>query len=175
LMGFSLLPANLGDRIAILSVPGGLAVAAAEACGQVGLRLAELSQESRSALAGFVPPTGTSLRNPVDVGLGAALDTEIYVRAARTIAADPGVDAVVVIGRGMNEESNRFFAKSMIQAHENHGKPFVVVGTPGFNEGFADGFFQAGVPFFETAERAMSVYAQVRLYQVWCEKRDAPI
>jgi acyl-CoA synthetase (NDP forming) len=175
LMGFSLLPANLGDRIAILSAPGGLAVAAAEACGQVGLRLAEISRASRSALAEFVPPTGTSLRNPVDVGLGAALDTEIYIRAARTIAADPGVDALVVIGRGMNEESNRLFAESMIRAHENHGKPFVVVGTPGFNEGFADGFFQAGLPFFESVERAMSVYAQVRQYQVWREKRNVSI
>jgi len=73
LMGFSLLPPCSGDRIAVISGPGGLAVAAAEACGNTGLRIAELSPGTRSALAEFVPPTGTSLANPVDVGLSASL------------------------------------------------------------------------------------------------------
>ncbi|NIV38271.1 MAG: hypothetical protein GWN58_55290, partial [Anaerolineae bacterium] len=89
LMGFSLLPSGVGDRVAIISGPGGLAVSAAEACGNNGLRLAQLSPETRSAMAKFVPPTGTSLQNPVDVGLTASLDIEIYVQAARRVAADP--------------------------------------------------------------------------------------
>ena len=80
-MGFSLLPSDLGDRIAIISGPGGLAVAAAEACGDNGLRLAKLSPETRSTLAEFVPPTGTSLSNPVDVGLSASLrDSNLHPR-----------------------------------------------------------------------------------------------
>ncbi len=171
LMGFSLLPADLGNRVVILSGPGGLAVAAAEACGNVGLRLAELSSESRSALAEFVPPTGTSLRNPIDVGLTASLETEIYIRAAKTVAADPGVDAVLVVGMGITEESNKRYTESMIQTHQDYRKPFLVVGMPGFNEGFGEGFFEAGVPFFETVERAIGVYAQVRRYQLWRQQR----
>jgi acyl-CoA synthetase (NDP forming) len=171
LMGFSLLPAGLGDRVAILSGPGGLAVAVAEACGNVGLRLAELYTETRSTLSTFVPPTGTSLSNPVDVGLGASLEMEIYVQAARCLAADPGVDVVVAVGAGLTPESNRLYTESMIQASKDFGKPFLIVKIPGFDPVLAQSFCQSGVPFFDSAERAMTVYARVRQYQLWQKQR----
>lgn len=167
MMGFALLPPRLGDRLAIISGPGGLAVSAAEACGNVGLRLAKLSEQSRSALAEFVPPTGTSLRNPIDVGLTPYLETEIYVRAARTVAQDPGVDAVVVIGIGFNPEINRLYTESMIQEKGDFQKPFIMINIPGFDPDLAQRFCEAGVPFFETSERAMLTYARVRRYQLW--------
>ena len=172
LMGFSLLPQGLGVRMAILSGPGGLAVAAAEACGNMGLSLAQLSAETRSTLTEFVPPTGTSLRNPVDVGLTASLDIDIYSKAARALAADPGVDAVVVVGRGMSPELDKLYKESLIQAQRDYDKPFVIVGIPGFESDMATVFCQAGIPFFETAERALAVYAKVRRYQLW--QNDLP-
>jgi acyl-CoA synthetase (NDP forming) len=167
LMGFALLPPRLGDRLAIISGPGGLAVSAADACGIVGLRLAKLSDQSRSTLAGFVPPTGTSLRNPIDVGMTAYLETEIYVQAARTVAEDPGVDAVVVIGVGFNTEINRLYTESIIQTSKDFQKPFIMINIPGFDPDLAQRFCEAGVPFFETSERAMLTYSQVRRYQLW--------
>ncbi len=173
LMGFALLPEALGDRIAILSGPGGLAVATAEACGNCGLRLAELSSDTTSALSRFVPPTGTSLANPIDVGLSASLEMDIYVEAARGLAADPGVDAVVVVGAGLTPESNKLYTDSMIQTSKEYGKPFLVVSIPGFDPALAKTFCRSGVPFFETAERAMGVYARVRRYQMWRRNRNA--
>ena len=172
LMGFSLLPPNLGDRVAILSGPGGLAVAAAEACGDAGLRLAEISQETRSTLAEFVPPTGTSLRNPIDVGLSASLEIQIYTRAANALAADPGVDALLVAGGGMTPELNKLYAEEIIQAKIKSGKPFVVVNIPGLDGDFAKDLCQAGVPFFETVEKAVTIYAQVRQYQL-CKDHES--
>jgi len=169
LMGFSLLPPGLGDRVGIISGPGGLAVSAAEACGKNGLRLAPLSPETRSAMANFVPPTGTSLQNPVDVGLTASLDIEIYIKAARTVAADPGVDTVVIAGIGLNPGGNQRYTEAIIQAHKDSQKPFLMVKIPGFDPDLAQKFCEAGVPFFETAERAMSTYAKVRRYQSWRE------
>ncbi|MBW2353253.1 MAG: CoA-binding protein [Deltaproteobacteria bacterium] len=150
LMGFSLLPPDLGDRMAILSGPGGLAVAAAEACGNAGLRLAEISQETRFTLSRFIPPTGTSLKNPIDVGLSASLEIEIYTRAAAALAADPGVDAVLVAGRGMTPELNRLYTKGLIQALRESGKPFVAVNVLGFDGDFASELCSAGIPFFNT-------------------------
>jgi acyl-CoA synthetase (NDP forming) len=167
LMGFALLTSRLGDRMAIISGPGGLAVSAAEACGSAGLRMAELSSKTRSSLAGIVPPTGTSLMNPIDVGLTASLDMDIYIQSARTIAADPGVDAVIVVGIGLTPETNLLYTESMIQAREDFQKPFVIVNIPGFEPGFARTFCEAGLPFFETAERAMGTYSMVRRYQLW--------
>lgn len=167
MMGFSMLPPDLGDRVAILSGPGGLAVAAAEACGKEGLRLAALTQQTRSVLAEFVPPTGTSLANPVDVGLTASLEMDIYVRSAEALASDPSVDAVLVIGGGMSPESNQLYRESMIRIRGESGKPFMIVGMPGFDPLQAQEFCDAGIPFFETCERAMEVYARVVRYQRW--------
>lgn len=171
LMGFSMLKDGIGDRIAILSGPGGLAVAASEACGDEGLKLAELSDKTRSDLSGFIPPTGTSLSNPVDVGLTASFDMEIYTRAAGVLAADPNVDAVVVIGIGLDRQTNELYTNSIIKTHRESGKPFIIVNIPGFDSEFAQAFVQARIPFFETTERAMAVYAMVRKYQKWRRKR----
>jgi len=171
LMGFALLPSHLGDRMAIISGPGGLAVSAAEACGNSGLRLAELSTQTRSTLATFVPPTGTSLRNPIDLGLSSALEIDIYVQAARAAAADPGVDALVIVGRGLTPETNLLYTESMIQVSKESPKPFIMVSIPEFDRSLAQRFCQAGVPFFETAERAMGTYALVRKYQLWHQER----
>jgi acyl-CoA synthetase (NDP forming) len=134
--------------------------------------MAELSSRTQNALAGIVPPTGTSLRNPVDVGLTASLDMDIYVQSARTIAADPGVDTLVVVGIGLTPETNQLYTKSMIQAREDFQKPFVMVGIPGFEPGLARTFCEAGLPFFETAERAMGTYSMVRRYQLWREHME---
>ncbi len=83
LMGFSLLPAGLGRNVAIISGPGGLAVSAAEALGNEGLSLASLSEQTQDRLNDFVPPTGTSLRNPVDVSLAAFFDPAIFKESTR--------------------------------------------------------------------------------------------
>jgi acyl-CoA synthetase (NDP forming) len=175
LVGFSLLPSTLGERMAIISGPGGLAVSAAEACGSAGLRLAELLPKTRSTLAEIIPPTGTSVRNPIDVGLSASLDVEIYMRTARTAASDPGVDAVVIAGIGLSQEANQLYTESLIAAHKDLQKPFLMVNIPGFDRAFAQRFCEAGIPFFETAERAMGAYARVRRYQIWQQERSRDI
>ncbi len=174
LMGFCMLPRDLGDRMAILSGPGGLAVGAAEACANAGLRMAELSSHTRASLAKFVARTGTSLANPVDVGLGASIEMEVYVQAAGCLASDTGVDAVMVFGSGMTPELNMMYIESMIQARKDYEKPFLIVSIPGFDQGFSEAFCSAGVPFFESAERAVSVYRTVLGYQRWRQKGTIP-
>lgn len=167
LMAFSLLPTKLGRRLAILSGPGGLAVSASEACGNEALTLAELLPETQKALKEMIPPTGTSHKNPVDVGLVASLDIDIYINAAREIARDPGVDALVVIGTGLTPEVNQTYTSGLIQIQKECGKPFLMVKIPGFDEKLAQQFCESGIPFFDSAERAMQTYAAVRKYQEW--------
>jgi acetyltransferase len=167
LMGFSLLPSVIGDRVAIVSGPGGLAVAAAEACGNMGLKLAALSPKTRSALHQFVPPTGTSLANPVDVGLTASLEINIYIDAVRALALDPGVDAIVVVGAALSSELNERYTELLIQTAQEMQKPLLMVNIPGFDQVLAQRFCQAGIPFFETVERAFTVYHQIMTYLRW--------
>jgi len=171
LMGFSLLPKNIGPNMAVLSGPGGLAVSAAEACGHEGLCLASLSGQTRSHLSGFVPSTGTSLRNPVDVSLSAHFDVTIFKRSAEIVAGDPGVDAVVIIGGGLTPEDGQRFVRFMIEVQEQCRKPLLMVAIPGHDLELGRQFCRAGIPFFESAERAMRTYALVFRYQQWRQGR----
>ena len=175
LMGFSLLSNRLGKRLAVISGPGGLAVSAADACEQSGLELASLSEQTRSTLSAVLPPTGTSLHNPVDVGFTAVLDIDIYSQSVRAAASDPGVDAVMVIGHGMTAEANTLYVESMIKARWELQKPFIMVGIPGFESNIGQRFCEAGIPFFEGVERALATYTRVRQYQLWRKHRRSKI
>ena len=172
LMGFSLLPPGLGERMAVISGPGGLAVSAADACGREGLKLAELSPESTSILAKFVPATGTNLKNPIDVGLNASFQIEIYTKAARTAAADPGVDGIIMVGAGLSPETNEAYTREIIRVREEFQIPFVMINIPGFDSSLARRFCEQGVPFFDSADRAMKTYARVKSYQRWRENNQ---
>lgn len=172
LMGFAMLPEDIGDRIAIISGPGGLAVSAAEACADNGLQLAQLSPETRESLAAIVPSTGTSLRNPIDVGLTASLEIGIYIKSIQTVVADPAVDAVVVIGAGFTPEANRLYTEAIIEARRQSGKAILMVNLPGFDSSYIPQFCDAGIPYFESSERALGTYTRVLRYQHWRKKRQ---
>jgi acyl-CoA synthetase (NDP forming) len=159
LMGLTMFPMTTGNRMAIISGPGGLAVSAAEACGREGILLADLLPDTRSKLADAISYSGTSLLNPIDVGLTAHLDLEIFFQSARIVASDPGVDAVMVIGCGLTPESNQIYADGLIQVQRDCKKPFLAVKIPGFDPKFARQLCRGGIPFFESAERAVRTYA----------------
>lgn len=164
MMGFSLLPKPKGNRVAIISGPGGFGVGAAEACGKEKLKLAQISSETHTLLEKVVPPTGTSLRNPIDVGMTASLTINIYIESIKAVAADPGVDVALIIGIGMSVESNEKFAEAVINIQKKSGKPFLVVEVPNIEHDFSDVFSRAGIPFFKSSERALSTYTRVLDY-----------
>jgi acyl-CoA synthetase (NDP forming) len=171
LMGFAMLPEHLGDRIAIVSGAGGLAVSAADACADNGLRLAQLSPETHASLAAVVPPTGTSLRNPIDVSLTASLEIGIYIQSIQAVVADPAVDAIVIIGAWLNPEANRLYTDAIIETRRQSGKAILMVKLPGIDSPYIPQFCDAGIPYFESSERALRTYARVRRYQQWRKER----
>jgi acyl-CoA synthetase (NDP forming) len=172
LMGFSMLPTGPGNRLAVISGPGGLAVSAAEACDRQGLKLAQLSAGTISELARLINFSGTSLRNPVDVSLTAHFDLEIFFQAARTVATDPGVDAVVVIGCGLTPETNQVYAAGMLQVLRDCQKPILAVRIHGFDAYYGQLLCRGGIPFFESAERAVKTYALAWRYGNWVKKHS---
>ncbi|WNV87445.1 GNAT family N-acetyltransferase [Umezawaea sp. Da 62-37] len=87
-------PLPLGRSVAVLSNAGGLGVLAADACVTHGLTMAELSESTTRALREAMPAT-SSPHNPVDTG--AVVDEETFARCLDLIAADPAVDAVIVV------------------------------------------------------------------------------
>ena len=89
---------SLGRRLAIVNGPGGPAVSASDACEEVGLCLAALGEQTTRELRELVAAAGTSVRNPVDIGMVILDATRIYGGVLRVALADPEVDAALVIG-----------------------------------------------------------------------------
>jgi acyl-CoA synthetase (NDP forming) len=148
-----------------------LAVSAADASADNGLRLAQLSPETHASLAAVVPPTGTSLRNPIDVSLTASLEIGIYIQSIQAVVADPAVDAIVIIGAWLNPEANRLYTDAIIETRRQSGKAILMVKLPGIDSPYIPQFCDAGIPYFESSERALRTYARVRRYQQWRKER----
>ena len=83
-----------GDRVAIVTNAGGPGIMATDSLVNLGLQLSELTDETRRALAAFLP-SEASLRNPVDMIASASPDD--YARTLEIVLADEGVDTVLVI------------------------------------------------------------------------------
>lgn len=86
-----------GDRICVMASAGGFGVIAADLVESrergAGLRMAELSNRTLSALRKVVPSFG-SVQNPVD--LTASVTDEMYEAALKLVQADPGVDGIMM-------------------------------------------------------------------------------
>lgn len=157
------LPEKIGRRIAVISGPGGLAVAAADACEKNGLQLADLNQKTSDSLKSHIPSTGTSFLNPVDLGFFAAMKVELFRKAAEIVGGDPGVEALFIIGGGLTSESSSIFLEMMAEAHETIKKPILIISLPGMNKNYdyLKGFFKHGIPIFDSVERAIASYEKV--------------
>ena len=83
-----------GERLAILTNGGGLAVLAADALASLEGTLATLGEDTLAALDALLPPNW-SRANPVDV-IGDASPAR-FAEAAKILAADKGIDALMII------------------------------------------------------------------------------
>ena len=87
-------PLPRGDRVAIVTNAGGPGIMATDACVNLGLEIATLSEATHANLSSFLPPEA-SLGNPVDMISSAG--AEDYQRAVAAVLDDPGVDMVLVV------------------------------------------------------------------------------
>jgi acyl-CoA synthetase (NDP forming) len=159
-MALKFIPPDTGDRVAILSGPGGFAVAASDELERSGLKLAELSPETGRRIAAVLPKTGVSAANPVDVGLSASVDFRLYTEPARAVLEDPGVDVLLIIGGTFSEQTNRSFMEELVAAKKATGKTLIMVDVPEFYFALAEKdlgrqFVSAGIPTFPTSARAL--------------------
>ncbi len=93
-LALSTQPLPKGDRVAILTDAGGPAIMATDAVVSSGMRMAELSAETKAALRSVLNDEA-SVENPVDM-LGNCTE-ENYREALPLLLRDPGVDAVVTL------------------------------------------------------------------------------
>ena len=87
-------PLPRGCRVAIITNAGGPGIMATDAAVRHGLKLSELTDDTKERLKLSLPATA-SLRNPIDVIGDARSDR--YKAAVRTVLEDPNVDMGLVI------------------------------------------------------------------------------
>jgi acetate---CoA ligase (ADP-forming) len=87
-------PLPTGGHVAILTNGGGPGILAADACEAAGLQVPPLAESVSGGLAEWLP-SAAGIGNPVDMIASATADD--YRRAIEGIAADPGIDALIVI------------------------------------------------------------------------------
>jgi acyl-CoA synthetase (NDP forming) len=162
LVAFYHLPPPRGRGVAIVSGPGGIAVATTDTCIDLGLEIADLSPETRRELASIVPPVGSSVDNPVDLGPAVLLSPDITANAARVLAHDPGVSMLLIIG-----SVRPGFRESMANLRKELNKPMVVAlnSLPEHIPEEYNFLADQGVPVYADAARAArALAAQVQHY-----------
>lgn len=83
-----------GSRTAVVTNAGGPGIMATDACVNLGLPMADLSDGTRTALRAFLPREA-SVANPVD--MIASATAEHYAKTLAAVLDDPGVDMAMVI------------------------------------------------------------------------------
>jgi acetyltransferase len=149
-------PRPRGPRLMILTNAGGPAVLATDALIAEGGEVAPLSNESMSALNGFLPPHW-SHGNPIDI-LGDA-DPERFQRAVKITLADSNSDGLLTILAPQGMTNPTEVAEGLtIHSHES-GKPFLAswMGGSEVAAGVA-ALNSAGIPTFSYPDTAARVF-----------------
>ena len=87
-------PVPRGSRVAVVSNARGAGVLAADACGDAGLEVASLSEDTQQALSDILP-AGASVAGPVDTT--AVVPPGVFRQCLELVGGDPGVDAVLTL------------------------------------------------------------------------------
>ena len=167
-------PVPAGDRVAIVTNAGGLGILCADTCEANGLSVPELSDETVSTLETFLPAEA-SLSNPVD--MIASASPEDYGRAIRTVAADRGIDALIVLYIPPLESSAPAIAAAMIDAIASIDGRIPVLTSFMSSRGLPDALRAPGVrvPSFAFPEQAAIALAHATELGVWRSKPEGTV
>ncbi|MGA9139408.1 MAG: CoA-binding protein [Methanocella sp.] len=172
-MALATQPKALGNRVAILSNGGGMAIMASDACERRGMTVPPLNKYTKAGIAKMLPAFA-SVKNPVDTV--AKSDYNIYYEALKALLRDDEIDCIMVIYAhgGMTDPMEP--AKAVIDAvREKYPKPVVAVWMGG--EDIADvarAFRQNRVPFYPVPERAAEALRGLIEYNIFLGREAKP-
>ncbi|MDP2957397.1 MAG: bifunctional acetate--CoA ligase family protein/GNAT family N-acetyltransferase [Longimicrobiales bacterium] len=154
-----------GNRLAIVTNGGGLGVLAADALAEAKGKLADLSPETVTALAKFLPGTWSG-GNPVDI-IGDAPGAR-YEAVLRVVLEDPGVDAILVINCPTAVISREEAAQAVANVSAaRRGKTLLTSWVGAATTAEAGRIFgEAGIPSYDTPEQAIRAFMQLVEYGV---------
>ncbi|MDH5391231.1 MAG: CoA-binding protein, partial [Candidatus Bathyarchaeota archaeon] len=95
-VAFALCKKPKGNRVGIISSPGGFAVATADACERSGLNVPRLSEKTCKELKKFLPQYASTL-NPVDLTMTAIENPQFYPECMKILDSDDKIDSIIVV------------------------------------------------------------------------------
>jgi acyl-CoA synthetase (NDP forming) len=162
-------------------------VAAADACEQVGLSVPPFAAEIQEQLSQILPPAGTSIRNPIDVGvpimppvlIEKILEIAASVDNIDTIIATQALHYILSGRLSFLFNTSESFVQDSVQApvkvKRRFGKPVIMVLPIGSDEvemidaergrrEIRATYLNEGIPVYPTLERAARAIANVTGY-----------
>jgi acetyl coenzyme A synthetase (ADP forming)-like protein len=167
-LAFAYQPVPAGNRLAIVTNAGGPGIIAADAAERTNVRLAGFEKNTIDTLRANLPSTA-AVYNPVDVIGDAAADR--YKVALDAVAADPGVDGVLVLltPQDMTEPVD---TARLVASTSNGEKPILTSFMGGLKISEAVNFLrEEKVPNFPYPERAVAAFDAMCSYS---EQRKMP-
>ena len=159
-------PVPKGNRVAIITNAGGAGIMAADASESLGLKVLELSQQTQDQLRKFLLPIA-STKNPVDMS-GAAKPAD-YASAIQTVAADEGVDSLIVIFIPPLAEKPEDVASEILRGARGMSRKLPLVSTfmasKGVSGELSDGTIR--IPSYPFPELAVQALARATDYGSW--------
>jgi acetate---CoA ligase (ADP-forming) len=161
-LAFSWLPLPAGRRIAIISNMGGTNIGTTDNCIKYGLEIARLGEVTRERLSQLLPSVGTSVANPLDMGVQTLLNQNVYGEAIKIIGNDPGVDMLLVIA----DPDLPMGVQSIANTAKAINKPCAVAlfDIPGLSGPQYELFLEKQIPTYYEAKRAAQALSRLCNY-----------
>jgi len=161
-------PAPRGNRVAIVTGPGGPAVGVTDTLVEMGMETALFSSETIEKIQNLIPPFGTSAENPVDLSIAAIEMPEMYGDVIETLDQDDTVDMILAIGLGGDP-----FCQTIEHVSKKIHKPLAVTIIYPPEEVARDTkrLLSARIPVYPDARRAAIALAKYWTYERY--KKDA--
>ncbi len=148
--------------LAVITNAGGMGVMAVDAMSDYDIAPANLSQQTVETLNTFLP-AHWSHANPVDI-LGDA-DPERYRKTVETCMAAPEVKALLILLSPVAMTRPSDIAEAVIQVVKDKPFPVFTAFIGGFDVEIGRELFnQAGIPTFDSPERAIRAYMNLNRY-----------
>lgn len=176
--GLLKLPPVRGNRVAILGGAGGGSVTMTDLAEKEGLKVPHLDDETIRKLKQIIPVSGTSVKNPLDIGFSSVYqDENQYLKLYQYLGEDPNIDAIlfsrsIFRGRGGGRNDLDFLVRMTLKGIELVGKPVLVILERGLTlewealrEEAAARYNGAGIATFRSFQIAARVLANLYQYQ----------
>jgi acetate---CoA ligase (ADP-forming) len=167
-------PVPKGRRVGIITNGGGPAILCADACEAEGLEVPVLDEATQNKLRAVLAAEA-SVSNPVD--LIASATPDLYSEAIDAVAADPNVDALIIIFIPPLLTRAKDVARVIMESARkiNRSKPVITVFMSA--EGVPEELRSAdiSVPSYAFPEAAAIALARVARYGEWRERPAASV